>query len=187
MEDLDMIIESHLGLIYDQLRKMHLANDPDAESIAYEALYNAVLKFDASKGIKLSTVATVYIRNALGSYIRSLNTKRVIKTVSYNNVAYTDDSEEHEFVDMLSNGESAEEEYMRSELHRQTRKAFNELYDKLTNDKHRDILRLWNESDFAATTVEIAKQLSVSQSYVSQVINNFKAKMKKKLEDMYYD
>lgn len=186
-DNLNMLIRKHAGLVYNQLRKFNLAEDPDAESIGFEALYNAVLNYDESKGAKLSTVATVYIYNALGSYVRTLNNKRVIKTVSYNNVAYTDDSEEHEFVDLLSTGEDIEGQYIRSELYRYTRETFNSLYDTLTNETHKTILRIWNESDFTATTVDISKTVNVSQSYVSQVINNFKFKMKKKLEDMYYD
>lgn len=185
--DYNMLIQTHSGLVYSQLHKFNLIQDQEAESIAYEALYNAIKDFDNSKGTKISTLATVYIYNALGSYIRTLNKKRVIQVVSYNNIAYTDDADDHEFVDILPSDESIEDNYVKSELHQYTRSVFNELYDKLTNDKHKLILDLWNKSDFAATTVEIAKQLDVSQSYVSQVINNFKFKMKKKLEDMYYD
>lgn len=185
--DLNALIRAHSGLVYSQLHKFYLINDPEAESIAFEALLNALRNFDESKNTKLSTVATVYIYNALGSYVRKLNKQRVIETISYNNIAYADDSEEHEFVDMLSTGEDIESNYVRSELYAHTRRAFNELYDTLTNDKHKAILALWNESDFTATTVEISKQVGVSQSYVSQVINGFKAKLKKKLEDVYYD
>lgn len=187
MQGIDSIIADNVGLIYTQLNKFNLAGDPEAESIGYEALYNAIVNFDESKGNKLSTVATIYIYNALGSYIRSLNNKRVIKTVSYNNIAYTDDSEEHEFVDMLSTGEDIEGSYIRYELHKHARKTFNELYDMLTNEKHKAILGIWRDSDFTMNTVDISKQIGVSQSYVSQVINNFKFKMRKKLEDMYYD
>lgn len=186
-EDLNKLMKENIGLVYNQLHKFNLADDPEAESIGYEALYNAILNFDESRGNKLSTVATIYIYNALGSYIRALNNKRVIKTVSYNNIAYADDSEEHEFVDMLSTEDDIERNYIRSELHRHARKTFNELYDMLTNEKHKAILSIWRDSDFTMNTVDISKSIGVSQSYVSQVINNFKFKMKKKLEDMYYD
>lgn len=186
-EDLNTLIKKHSGLVYSQLHKFHLINDPEAESIAFEALLNALRTYDESRNTKLSTVATVCIYNALGSYVRKLNKQRVIETVSYNNIAYTDDSESHEFVDMLSTGEDIESNYIRSELYAYTRKAFNELYDTITNDKHKTILKVWNESDFTATTVEISKQIGVSQSYVSQVISGFKFKLRKKLEGMYYD
>lgn len=182
-----MLIQKHSGLVYSQLHKFKLSQDQEAESIAYKALYDAIVNFDESKGTKLSTVATVYIYNALGSYVRTLNNKRTIKTVSYNSVAYSDDTEDHEFLELLSNGTSVEDMYIHNDLCRYTRQVFNNLYDELTNETHKTILTIWNESDFTMSTVEIAKVVKVSQSYVSQVINNFKFKMKKKLEDMYYD
>lgn len=187
MKDIDMLIKKHLGLVYSQLHRFKLINDPEAESIAYEALWNAISNFDESKNTKLSTVATVYIYNALGSYVRKLNKQRVIETISYNNIAYADENEEHEFVDMLSTGEDIMTNYIKQETQVYVREVFNELYRGLTKETHKQIIALWNESDFSATTVEIAKQANVSQSYVSQVLNNFKFKLKKKVEDRYYD
>lgn len=182
-----MLIQKHSGLVYNQLHKFNLIHDQEAESIAYEALYKALSNFDVKMGNKPSTVATIYIYNALGSYIRTLNKKRVLQVISYNNVAYEDDNGKHEFVDMLATPDNVEDKYIHKELQSYTRAAFNELYDMLTNEKHKSIIKAWNESDFEATTVEISKQIGISQSYVSQVINNFKFKMKKKLEGMYYD
>lgn len=186
-EELNTLIQKHSGLVYSQLHKFNLIYDQDAESIAYKALSDAICNFDKNKGTKLSTVATVYIYNALGSYVRTLNNKRVIETISYNNIAYSDDTEDHEFLEILSDNKSTEDIYIHKELCSYTRYVFNELYDTLTNEKHKVILKLWNESDFTMSTVDISKCVGVSQSYVSQVINNFKFKMKKKLEDMYYD
>ena len=186
-EDLNTQIKKHSGLVYSQLHKFHLKGDPDAESIAYEALYNALRDYDASKGTKLSTVATVYIYNALGCYVRSLNTKRQIQTVSYNNIAYADDSEEHEFVDLLPASANVEQDYIHKEVCRIAIETFDKLHDRLTNETHKQILTAWKESEFKAQTKEIAAMLGVSQSYVSQVINNFKHSLRKKLEEVYYD
>lgn len=187
MQDVNKLIASNTGLIYTQLNKFNLAEDPEAESIAYEALYNAILNFDSSKGTKLSTVATVYIYNALGTYVRSLNTRKIIPVVSYNNIAYTDDREEHDFLDLIPSDKSVEEHIVHKEVCRLAMEAFDKKYAKLTNEKHKEILAAWKASDFEATTKDIGKQVSVSQSYVSQVINNFKYNLKKELEDIYYD
>lgn len=185
--DLNSLIAKHSGLVYSQLHKFHLVDDQDAESIGYEALYNAIRDYDETKGTKISTVATVYIYNALGSYVRSLNSKRQIQTVSYNDVAYSDDAEDHEFLELLSSGETVEGDYIRRELCRLALAAFNNQYDKLTNEKHKEILKVWQDSEFTETTKGISKIVGVSQSYVSQVINNFKHRLRKELEDMYYD
>lgn len=182
-----MLIRTHSGLVYNQLHKFKLIQDPEAESIAYEALYNAIVKYDASKGAKLSTVATVYIYNALGSYIRSLKSKRKIDTISYNNVIYRDDKGDHELVEVLPSDKNIERDYIHSEVCLHAMSVFDELLAELTNDKHKLILTEWKKSEFSAQTKDIAPTVGVSQSYVSQVINNFKFKLKKKLEDIYYD
>lgn len=187
MQDIDKLISDNKGLIFEQLNKFNLVEDPEAESIGYEALYNAIRNYDSEKGTKLSTVATVYIYNALGSYVRTLNTKRRIQTVSYNNVAYTDDSEEHEFIELIPAGNSIEEALIRREKNRLVREVFNKMYDKLTNEKHKAILAAWRDSEFIAQTKDIAVIVGVSQSYVSYVINNFKHSLKKELEEIYYD
>lgn len=183
-ENLDMQIAKHLGLVYSQLHKFHLVDDQDAESLAYEALYRAIVNYDDSKNIALSTFATVCIYNALGSYVRKLNKQRQIHTISYNNLVGDDDDE---FVDFIPAADDVEKSYIHKEVCRLAIVEFKNQYDKLTNEKHKTILRAWYASDFSATTKDIAKDVGVSQSYVSQVINNFKQSLKKKLEDVYYD
>lgn len=187
MQDINNLIADNVGLIHKQLKKFNLAQDPEAESIGYEALYNAILNYDSEKGTKLSTVATVYIYNALGSYVRTLNAKRQVQLISYNNVAYTDDSEDHDFLDLLPSEHSVEDDYIHKEECSLALKAFNNRYDKLTNEKHKIILKAWKDSEFVATTKDIAKDVGVSQSYVSQVINNFKFSLRKELEELHYD
>lgn len=185
--DMNALIAKHKGLVYKQLHNFGLASDQEAESIAYEALYNALRNYDSKTGNAVSTVATVYIYNALGSYVRTLNKQRQIHTISYNNIAYTDSDEEHEFVDSIPVAVDIEQDYIKREVGRIAMSTFNEQYDKLTNEKHKTILGLWRDSEFTMTTTDIAAQVKVSQSYVSQIINNFKFTLKKKLEDVYYD
>lgn len=185
---MNTLIQTHSGLVYSQLHKFKLIHDQEAESIAFVALYNALKNFDASKGNAISTVATVYIYNALGTYVRSLHKQRQLNVISYNNLAnFSNSSDEHEYLDTLASEVDIEKDYIRKELGKMALDTFDELYVNVTNEKHKTILSRWKESDFAATTTYIAKQVNVSQSYVSQVINNFKFKMKRKLEEVYYD
>lgn len=185
--DINTLIAANKGLVYKQLNKYNLAKDPEAESIGYEALYNAVLDFDISKGTKLSTLATVYIYNALGSYVRTLNKKRQLEVISYNNVAYTDNGDEKEYVDFLASTNTVEEAYISKEQCIAVQQAVQELYDNLTNEKHKIILAKWRDSGYTAKTKELAKEVEVSQPYVSQVISSFKFKLKQRLEEHYYD
>lgn len=186
-DDINTKVASNIGLVFKQLKKFNLAKDPEAESIGYEALYNAVLTYDQSKNIQFSTYASVCIYNALGSYVRTLNKQRQLEIVSYNNIAYSEDGTDHEFVDFLSTPSDVEQDFMKKELHRIVREEFQKQYDALTNKKHRAILSLWRDSEYEASMVSIAKQAGVSQPYVSQVINSFKFNLRKKLEEYYYD
>lgn len=182
-EEVNMMIQAHSGLVYKQLHKFSLIHDQEAESIAYWALYNAILNYDSSKGNKFSTVATVYIYNALGSYVRSLHAKHRIQTISYNNIAYSDDLEEHEFLDLLPAQADVEEEYIRKEAYISIMQMFDRRYNRLTNEKHKAIIKAWKDSDFTDTTKDIATKVGVSQSYVSQTINNFRYGLRKEMEE----
>lgn len=186
-DDINDKIASNVGLIFNQLNKFNLAKDPEAESIGYEALYNAILTYDQSKSVQFSTYASVCIYNALGSYVRTQNKQRQLEVISYNNVAYTEDGTDHEFVDFISAPSDVEQDYMKKELHRLVREEFQKQYGMLTNEKHKSIISLWRDSEYEASMVSIAKQVGVSQPYVSQVINSFKFNLRKRLEEHYYD
>lgn len=186
-DDINTKVASNVGLVFKQLKKFNLAKDPEAESIGYEALYNAVLTYDQSKNIQFSTYASVCIYNALGSYVRTLNKQRQLEIISYNNIAYSEDGIDHEFVDFLPTPSDVEQDFMKKELHRIVIEEFQKQYDALTNKKHQVIISLWRDSEYEASMVSIAKQAGVSQPYVSQVINSFKFNLKKKLEERYYD
>lgn len=178
--DINEIIYNNTGLVYKQLSRFNLTNDQDAESLSFEALYNAAVGFEPDKGVKFSTYATVCIYNAIGCYLRAKNRQRRLDVVSYN---VTVDSTGDEYLDLLPGENDSEETYLKKELYQHIRAAFNKHYDKLANGKQRDILTEWKKSDFTSPTVEIAKKLGMSQSYVSQVINRFKYVLRKELED----
>lgn len=186
-DDINDKIACNIGLIFNQLNKFNLAKDPEAESIGYVALYNAMLTYDQSKSVQFSTYASVCIYNALGSYVRTQNKQRQLEVVSYNNVAYADDGTKHEFVDFIPAPSDVEQDYLKKELHKLTRDEFQKQYDMLTNEKHKRIISIWRDSDYEAPMVSIAKQVGVSQPYVSQVINSFKFNLRKRLEEPYYD
>lgn len=186
-ESIDDKIAANAGLIFVQLNKFNLAKDPEAESIGYEALYNAILTYDQSKAVKFSTYASVCIYNALGSYVRTQNKQRQLEVISYNNIAFSEDGTDHEFVDFFESPTSVEDDYVRSERDMLVRQAVKQQYDMLTNEKHKSIILLWCRSGYSMTSVAIAKEVGVSQPYVSQIISNFKFKLRKRLEEYYYD
>jgi RNA polymerase sigma factor (sigma-70 family) len=186
MSTLDSIIEANTGLIMLQLHRLNLRNDPEAESLGYEALYNAAKTYDEEKGYKFSTYATCCIFNALGSYIRTLNKKRQLSYISYNAIAYSDDTGEHEHLEFLASDDVADS-VLQDELYETVSKAYLKSYNELTNVKHKAIVHAWHESGYKRTNQEIADLVGVSQPYVNQVISIFKFKVRKRMEEYYHD
>lgn len=182
---IDDIIEQNMGLVYSQLQRFGLLDDPDALSISMEALYNAICDYNPERGTQLSTVAVVYIYNALNGHLRKLNAKRQIKPASYN--CKVGDENEAELIDLVSSDYDLEYEVLEKELYKVTMQAFHAQYATLNSPERRAIIDVWYKSDFAATTIYIASVVNKSQSYVSQTIGNFKAALRKRLKEYYYD
>lgn len=185
MQSIDSVIRNNIGLVISQLKRLNVMFDPDAESIGYEALYNAAVTYDSTKGYRFSTYATCCIFNALGSYIRTLNKKRQLQVVSYNNIAYCEDGVNHEFLEVLPNSISVEDDYLHKELLLAVNYSYKTAYNKLTNSKQKAIIKAWHDADYDISNKEIASLVGVSQPYVNQVISAFKHKIRKKLEANY--
>lgn len=81
-KSVDVLAKANLGLVYNQARKFKLSypSSPEIEDLAQEGmsgLVTAILKYDPSRGNKLSTVATSWIYQAIS---RGTNkTGRIIK------------------------------------------------------------------------------------------------------------
>jgi len=185
-DNIELTIKENTGLIFKQLHKFHLVDDPEAESIGYEALYNAALTYESTKKAKFSTYATVCIYNGLGTYTRTLNRQRQLDVISYNNKV-SNGSYEAEYSNFITNGVSTEDCCIKEELCATALRTFDELLNKLTNEKHKKIIIAWQESDYSGSTVELAINVGVSQPYVSQVLTRFKSDMKTKLKEYYND
>lgn len=184
MHELDDKISANKGLIFKQINKMHLFGDPEAESIGYMALYNALNTYEPDKNVALSTYATVCIYNALGVYIRELNRKRQLELVSYNAPAFADSKEE--FVDHLPvhiQTISPEDAHIKNEYLLFIQQVVQEELERLTNLTIRKVVKVWVMSEYTKDTKEIAKEAGVSQSYVSQVLNRFRYSLRKRLEE----
>lgn len=181
MQEIDYLIIKHKGLLYKQLGRFNLIGNPDAESAGYWALYKALITFKESEHVLISTYATCCIYNALGCYIRTLYKKRKVDTISYNNII----CDQIEYGDTLSTNVSVEDVCVEKELVLKTREAINDIYDKMTNEKQRSILKMYVDSEYSASTTYIADKVGVSQSYVSQVLSEFKNKLKRKIGGYY--
>lgn len=176
--DANDLILKHKGLVYKQLHKFNLVDDPEAISQGYEALYNAIQSFDHESGHKFSTYATVCIYNRLGSYVRSLNTQILQNTMSYESPVGEDGMT---ILDTLESDKTADGRVLDECGVDIIRNALAECYLDINNELHALIVSIWMSSDFKASYTSIAQTADCTQSYVSQVIKTFKNKLKKKL------
>lgn len=167
-------------MIYKQLHKFYLVEDHDALSLAYEALYNAIITYDVSKSCKLSTYATVCIYNALGSYVRKLQSQANLDTISYE-VPIGEDG--NTLLNKLKSDLTADREVLSDCGVSLIANATRESLETLTNPLHRKIVDSWVDSEFTLTQDRIAAMHGCTQSYVAQIIKRFKNTLKKKLEE----
>ena len=181
MDKEEKLIVDNMGLVYKQLHRFKRAYDADAFSFAMEALMNAARTYDSKQNTAFSTYATVCIYNAIGNYLRHLNKKNQIHTVSYNELLSEDGNGTFEYV--LGTGQNPEDEIVANERYKVLLKAFDELLNDSSNDTVRLIIEYWRDSDFTASQTDIARATGLTQSHVSRTLSAFRHKLKQKLEE----
>lgn len=176
--DVEEIIRNNTGLIFFQMKKLHLLNDPEAESLGYEALYKAAITYQEDNGTKFNTYASVCIYNALGTYIRFLKRKRQLEVVSYHNL-----SGDSELINSLSVETNIEAEYIRKESISELHSCIHEAYLELVSTKQIEIIDKWIELGWDSSSSDIAKEVGSSQPYAHQILAAFKTKVRRKYND----
>lgn len=179
--DINEQIRSNLGLVYKQLHRFNLVDDPDAESFAYEALYKAIITYNSASGNAFSTYAVCVIANSLRLHIRNKTKKRQIVTISLNTPIGTDEDSIY-LMDTIETKDSVEDILITKELSKKANECIAHILSE-ANETTRSIITEWYASDFRLPQKEIANKLGVSQAYVSRAISNFKYKLKVELED----
>lgn len=184
-DNINDLIEKHTGLIFKQIQKFHLAYDPEAESLGYEALYNAIRTYDESKNIKFSTYATICIYNALGTYVRKKKKQKQLEEVSYNAIAYNEEGGDHEFEDFLEAPVDVEQVVADKVMLARVLKELDKLEKSLTMEKQKRVMKAWRETCFEASTAKVAELAEVSQPYAWYVIGKFRKALKERLKNEY--
>lgn len=179
--DINDEIAKHTGLVYKQLTAFNLLYDQDAESFAYEALYRAIITFDAGTGIAFSTYATCCINNALRKHLRTLNKKRQLEIVSYDAPLIATD-ETSCLANILEHPSSVEQILISEESRRRILAAFRAEY-ALLPDKHKKAIRMFYGYDGKVTQREIANTVGVTQATVSKIVSAFRHRVKTRMEE----
>lgn len=182
--DINDKIAANKGLIYQQLARFNLLYDPDAESFAYEALYKAILTYNENAGAVFSTYAVCVIANALRQHIRTLNKKRQLDVISYNE-AISESANSDDVIDTLLLHDAktdAEAVVLFKELSSVVQAAFKKVLKTLPPLQQK-VVTTWYTSDCRLTQSELAKALGTSQPTVSKALSVFKYRLKLELEE----
>ncbi|NLW69625.1 MAG: sigma-70 family RNA polymerase sigma factor, partial [Eubacteriaceae bacterium] len=176
----NMLIEHNLRLVVYIARKFesNLHNLEDMVSIGTIGLIKAVKTYDANKGIKLATYASRCIENEILMYLRKTSKQK--GEVSLDEPLKSD-TEGNELVlaDVISGGENPIYEQMEKQsevdmLHEALRRL---------EQNERDLidLRFGINGKQRKTQKEVAKIMSISQSYISRLEKKIVLNLKKEM------
>lgn len=166
--DIDCILLQHKNLVYFILSKMNQLSNPDAESAAWEALWDAVGTFDIYATNAFSTYACKLIRNAVNNVLRKqqLEHTRYCATLQYYGQS-----------DLVCDIELDDANVVAT-----IDKAFKDFI-KTKSGRIRDILVIWYGTGFATRGVDIAAICNCSPSYVTRAQNCFRAFLSSRLKE----
>ncbi len=163
-EDIEQLLAVHKNLVYHMLSETGQLMNPDAESAAWEALWDAINLFDVFSKTRFSTYACTVIKNAIYDVIRKQN-KLLAEIQLEDNYVYFFDLHETEYTDTVRLIETAFKSYISSK-------------SGLT----KDILLVWYGASFEISQREIAERCHCSISYVGRVQQGFRAYLSGKLK-----
>lgn len=165
-QDVDELLMQHKNLVYYRLTQMGQLANQDAESAAWEALWDAIETFDVFGKTAFSTYACACITNAINDVLRKQMTEKShIEFVELDeaNIIFTQD------------------EYRNPEVMRVLDEVFAWHMENST-DIAKSVLQLWRAGGFTDSATMIAKACGTSASYVSRVQCSFRARLGGKLK-----
>lgn len=165
--DINELLIQHKNLIYFMLSKMGQLSNQDAESAAWEALWDAIGTYSVYDKAAFSTYACKCLANAINCVLRKqqrdrLNYIELSELTDANTLFTTDDYESAEVMLVVS---TAFDSYIRD-----------------SRGITRDVLLLWRSSEFSMCPTELAAVCKTSASYVTRIQSSFRAFLSSKLE-----
>ena len=165
-EDIDNLLQEHKNLIYFILTKTRQLGNQDAESAAWEALWDAVNLFDVYAKTAFSTFACTLIKNAVNNVLR----KQILDRSHLCAFTYVAENTEVTYIAEPDDSGAFIEECF---------KAFVET----KSGKMRNVLLAWYGSGFTLNGMALAKLCDTSPSYVSRIQCSLRAYMYGRLND----
>lgn len=167
-EDVAKLLRMHKNLVYYCLAQTQQIYNHDAESAAFEALWDAINLFDVYATTAFSTFACKVIINRIYTVLRDAKTHNKREILVENSAKFIDCYEQ--------DSEIQDKRYIR--LCNQIEQYISEQTDKI-----RAILIYWRARNYKATTVDIAQHCGVSASYVSRVQVSFRVAIQAMLKE----
>lgn len=164
-EDIDELLIEHKGLVYFILSKLRQLDNPDAESAAWEALWDAINTFSVYSDTSFSTYACTVIRNAVFDVLRKQKTAA---------------NDEEELIERCKQVCFSVQD-TDTELFTIVDKCFKD-YIETKKGVSRDILLFWYGSLFSSSVSNIAVACNCAASYVCRVQDSFRAYLSGKLK-----
>lgn len=166
--DIDVLLEQHKNLIYYMLKNMGQLQSQNAESAAWEALWDAAMTFDVYSNTAFCTYACTLIKNAINNELRK---QMALKNAQCISVDALEIAERYGVNDEVCTVDSVARIY----------KLFDE-YLMHTSGVSRAVLMYWRSSGFDIPVSTIAAACNTSTSYVSRVQCGFRAFLSGKLK-----
>ena len=152
--DVDELLHQHKKLVYHILKCTGMLNNSDAESLAWEALWDAINLFDIYSTTKFSTYACTIIHNRVVNGIKA--------------------AKHHETVELDDNMVILENEFENSELNKLIYATFDKYISNVSGVS-RDVLLAWYGSGFTYSLAVVAELTKTSPSYAGRVLCSFRA------------
>lgn len=166
-KDVDRLLLQHKNLVYYMLTSLGQLSNPDAESAAWEALWDAICMFDIYGTSAFSTYACTIIKNAIYLVLRKQKKEK---------------EKLHTYIENFPSCEAVQTDiYYASELELNIARWFTQ-YIEHKSGATRNVLIVWYSSGFDSSVTNIATICGCSASYVSRVQSHFRAFISDKLK-----
>ena len=165
--DVSELLREHKNLVYFLLSEMRQLGNQDAESAAWEGLWDAICTFDVFCLTQFTSYACAVMKNAINDVLRKQGK-----------------GFEHEAVYISSVNEKeacAEDDYYSKEAINRVQQIFS-AYIESKSGVTKNILLFWYSADFCVTASEIAKACKCSGSYVKRAQDSFRAYLSGRLK-----
>lgn len=165
----EQVVLTNIGIVGMVMKQLKLnTSDEYLFSTGIVGLVNAVNKYDAEKGIKFSTFATVIIKREV---IRAFRKKRVDVAFSLDDTKNLGGRKEIPYADMIPDKTDIENEVI-------SREAVNQVIDGLSG-RESDIIDLIFFQE--KTQMDVAEEMGISQAQVSRILKSTCKKCEKEL------